>query len=228
MEKSYIRIDCYSSMDWNDWKSYWRFLGKPENAYVIEKSDFLKLCLQDINTKYTKFSSSIEEIEKILLDKREYSEKTEDKESGYYITIISDNEITFESDSYGIVANAHYELKTYEEEDIAYLPVEQFICFPKREPGVYRCYSKYFTDFNRAYEYFEKMKIGDKKAPFHDCEKIIIIGSKKEFDEENWYQMNQEVLSMAPFPKNSKTWHPIVWAQLDNLKEELQNGKNMD
>ena len=227
MKKYFIRKDYYSAMDWHDWSSYISFFGRPEDGFAVNKDDFLKLCFKDFDANHYDMKE-LGGSERVIKELNEHSVF----ESEFGIVDIGfalydgdddayDEELTINSYENGFEIKLCYYLLSFEADEVVYLPVEQFLCLPKGSPGCQRCYSTYFKDFDAAYKFYDKLKTGDKISPYEEHMKSIFIGTKEDFDDDKWYKMNMEVLSLAPFPKSSETWHPKVEVQLEELKKNL-------
>ena len=218
-KKYFILKHTYTSMDWHDWKEYWCFLGKEKNKYEINPDGFINIVLNDI-AKDNSFSRNIANNIRKALSKGITYRKFFYEDGGDMSIYINGDTITSQMEYYWTCIDT-YTLIEIEAENIVYLPVEQFICWPKRSPGCERIYTEYSESLTEAKADLKKIESTKEEIyPYHSSKKSILITDKNKITEDTWYQDQIKIIKDTPNPKKDNSWHPSLTVQLKNLYGE--------
>ena len=210
----YIYNSHYHGYDWHDFKSWNSYLGKKEDKYAVNPKDFVELVKQDILKSYELTQSIIDQIqEKVQMN----TETTIVDDMVQIIIKAQSDEITMDYDWCGFSSQETYVLKDIK--NPVYLPTEEFVGFDKMTSGCERCYTTYFEDFDQAIQYLGNITSTQEQiSPFTESKKTLLIGEKIEFDDNEWYQEQQQIIEVtAGNPKNYSSWHPLPSFQMVNL-----------
>lgn len=232
--KYYILRNVYCCTDWHDWKEYIEWIGKPEEKYEVNAGDFLKTVVYYLNhiDDFSKYDTSCDEVINTLKDSGTIMLEGEKAEDG---TALETYSITYEKEKDTIDVHYNYNfcgyecvesyrLKKYDAEKVVYLPIEEFICFPKNAPGIQRCYNSYYRDYDEAIKAISHMNsnnTSEKSQPFMGSNGNLIIDEADKLDENEWYINNLKIASLTGYnPKEDSTWNPFINIQMENLKKE--------
>lgn len=219
MKRNFLFVDTYSAMDWHDWDRTFEYI---ENGTF---EDFIKKELNRLqeNKQIREF-----DIDKALLaikglDKRPYEiPYKSDPEEEYYDSLI------FEESS--ITYSGQFETKiklktiTFDDNDLCWMPIEEFHTIPKVAPVVHRFYSEPFATKAGAEKFGEKIK-----AMGHGGDDILIMPmSKKEYElkskdnEKNWYNINIKATQLMKKHPECE-FVPVINLHLIKLEEAERN-----
>lgn len=222
MKRNFLLVDTYSAMDWHDWDRTFEYI---ENGTF---EDFVKKELKQLqeNKQIREFN-----IDKAILaikglDKRPYEipYKADPEEEYYDSLIFEENSVTYSGQF-----ETKIELKTiiFDDNDLCWMPVEEFHTIPKVAPLVQRFYSEPFATKAGAEKFGEKIK-----AMGHGRDNILIMPmSKKEYElkskdnEKNWYNINVKAIQlMEKYPECK--FVPVIQLHLNKLEEAERNSNN--
>lgn len=222
MKRNFLLVDTYSAMDWHDWDRTFEYI---ENGTF---EDFVKKELKQLqeNKQIREFN-----IDKAILaikglDKRPYEipYKADPEEEYYDSLIFEENSVTYSGQF-----ETKIELKTitFDDNDLYWMPVEEFHTIPKVAPLVQRFYSEPFATKAGAEKFGEKIK-----AMGHGGDNILIMPmSKKEYElkskdnEKNWYNINVKATQLMKKYTECK-FVPVIQLHLNKLEEAERNSNN--
>lgn len=206
-----IEITNYTATDWHDWQETMDYLFDVDPVQFMDKvkEHFLSIFPKEDCTAEWKNNES--GVPSMLVVK-----DTESDGTYTYDVTVKENVISFEladlDGSCQITDTVTYTL--HDEEDIVYLPAQEFIAFPKVSPGEDRIYHGYFTDRAKAEEVLQTMQEKEKYG-FCVSRKHIIARSKKSLENSTFYRMNMALVNY------DKYWHPMALLQLYQVGEAI-------
>lgn len=205
MEKKYYVVAvCYTCYDWHDWQQETCVVtnenGEPKE--VSEKEVFLeafKAITGAEEGSYTQISEMIYKFEGTTF-------RFEKKGDDYKLIVITEEpQITYE---------VVLEVIDAEITDTVFLPIREYIGFPKIAPLVQRCFCKPFGSKKEAFNYV----FPDCHSEYCDREADIILPiSQKKLFSDDWYKANEMVFSNRTKDEITKGFIPNVQDHLKAL-----------
>ena len=220
--KNAIQIGRYSSSDWHDWKQSTEWL------FDVEKEQFREIFLKKF-TEWFRPEGMPERLPEegtvtvtiVIGEVFKYNEAT-GKWDKHVRTEYGEAEITFAENE--ILVNYEGQLcgRTWFilkeiTPDTVFLPIQEFIGAAKLTPLEQRCYTPYYHDFEEAKKAYESLPMRDEWR-FMDTQKSWVVEKESELLANPWYQTN---IAIAQYPNADKHWHPLCWAQLENIVDEI-------
>ena len=219
MKRNFLLVDTYSAMDWHDWDRTFEYI---ENGTF---EDFVKKELNRLQEK--------KQIKEFDMDKAIFAIKGSDirpyeipykadPEEEYYDSLIfEESQITYSGQF-----ETKIKLKTiaFDDNDLCWMPIEEFHTIPKITPLVQRFYSEPFATKAGAEKFGEKIK-----AMGHGGDNILIMPmSKKEYElkskdnEKNWYNINVKATQLMKKHPECE-FIPMINLHLVKLEEAERN-----
>ena len=167
--------------------------------------------MQDIidNFEYADENGMLYDAKK-LLDKLNGGNETVISDTDYGVVTIErlkDGRIVYKCESQPEF-EATYTIEDIPDEEIEYLPVIQFIRFPKGTAMVERIVGRPEKTYARAERTLRFMNLN--REPFEEENKIVLISSKK-MRETEWYKANIEMVEKyIDTPYFRDEWHPLI------------------
>ena len=219
MKRNFLLIDTYSAMDWHDWD---RTLEYIENGTF---EDFIKKELERLqkNKQIKEF-----DIDKAILaikglNKKPYEipYKADPEEEYYDSLIIEESSITYSSQ---FETNIELNTRTFDDNDLCWMPVEEFHTIPRVAPLVQRFYSEPFATKMEAEKFGEKIK-----AMGHGGDDILIMPmSRKEYESKskdnkgNWYNFNIKATRLMKKHPECE-FIPVIQPHVEKLEAAEKN-----
>lgn len=219
MKRNFLLVDTYSAMDWHDWDRTFEYI---ENGTF---EDFVK---KELNRLQEKKQIKEFDMDKAIfaikgLDKRPYEipYKADPEEEYYDSLIFEESQVTYSGQ---FETTIELTIKTFDDNDLCWMPIEEFHRIPKIAPLVQRFYSEPFATKAGAEKFGEKIK-----AMGHGGDNILIMPmSRKEYElknknnKTNWYNSNIKAIQlMKKYPECE--FIPVIQLHLDKLEEAERN-----
>ena len=207
-----IQICTYSSSDWHDWQEYTEWI------FDISSDSFKDIVLNRIKEEYRpknmpdELPDSLDNLNLTVAEAELYDYNMETGEHDLLREIeyadatlsITKKEIIIRSEGM-FTTKKTFRLVEISDKTV-FLPIQEFVCLPKRTPMVSRCYTEYFRDFEEAKKYYDEMPMKE-SYPFHFTKKSWAIQTEEEFKSNLWYRMNDAI---NKYPEADNFWLPSV------------------
>lgn len=228
---TYIERSVYYALDWHDWKTTTSFLGDERDKYVIS-GDPVEAILRDVLDVFRVTDEKIKEIREKIVSHGlavfeavlfSNSNGTPEEPSEVFVRRLDDLHYRVDVETF-VSYEINYEIKRIDERDVAYLPVRQYICFPKITPHADRTIHLYTESFELAQKRLKEFPAFMENQLFEDCKDIILIASRQEFDNNSWYRGQVELYKVFQTDEElfARTFHPMSDAHKYLLKKEQE------
>ena len=218
-----ITENAYIAFDWHDWTQCTHVL-KNKNGIDFTGKD----CEEEILNKYFENEKSSIDIKNTAKAMKRMS-VNDTIEIDDATTITKPEENVYKFAIYDEVTSEFtYEILDDQKEEIVYLPVRQYICFPKYTPVIERCFCKPFKTYKEAASYIEN-QMPDLKTDL--CERIedIVCPVYASLIENNtWYLNQAKIFENYTREEMEKAFLPYTDTHLIALKLHVIDAVNTD